>query len=340
MKRPVSVGVFGASGTSGTELVSLIAGHPRCSLGFATSREFAGASLRTVDPAAVDVVLEDPSRVRADNVDVAFICLPHGAAAAVALEVYEQGTPVIDLSGDLRLRAATVHQRVYATARSESLAGMSVYGLTEFAREQIAGARVVANPGCYPTASALALAPLARCGALGETVVINALSGVSGGGRRPTADNHFCAVAGDVRPYGLGRRHRHLAEIEQTLARLCPDGATVPEVVFCPHVIPIERGMLVTITAATPCVSAEEVHGLFEDCYAREPFIEVRPLGEPARIRAIERTNRAVIGVHPASGRERRVVVTCAIDNLRKGAAGQAVQNMNRMFEFPETTGL
>ena len=336
----VRAGVYGASGTTGAELVSLLAKHPKCALTFATSRTHAGRSLREIEASADDVTLSHPDHVVLDEVDVVFTCLPHGSSAGVVQRTWSAGVRVIDLSGDLRLSDPSVHGRIYGTERDPRLIDVSEYGLTELAREEVSNARVVANPGCYPTCSILALAPLASRGLLEGPVVINALSGVSGAGRSASPATHFCAVAGDVRPYRLGREHRHTPEVEQTLTRLLPTGAELPDLVFCPHVIPIERGMLVTATVSAPPLTMPELHEIYEESYGSEPFVEVLPAGAPARIRAVARSNRAVIGLHPAHGRERRLVITCAIDNLLKGAAGQAVQNMNLMFGLPEAAGL
>ncbi len=303
---------------------------------FATSRSLAGKSLREADPSAPPLKLVHDNEVNVQSVDVACVCLPHGEAARMVARCADTGVRTIDLSGDLRLHDAKLHAKVYATAREPKLAARAVYGLTEFARAQIASADVVSNPGCYPTCTAIALGPLAEEGLLPATVVIDAKSGISGAGRQATATTHFCAVADDVRPYKLGRAHRHAAEIEQTLGEL---GSAHTKVVFCPHVVPIERGMLVTAVLESPALTASEVHELCTVRYRNEPFIEVLPLGQAARIRAVVRTNQAVLGVHCVEG-TRHIVLTCAIDNLLKGAAGQAVQNLNLMFGFPETLGL
>jgi N-acetyl-gamma-glutamyl-phosphate reductase len=207
-------------------------------------------------------------------------------------------------------------------------------------REAIGGASIVSNPGCYPTCAGMALMPLARVGALPDTLVIDAKSGISGAGRQPTATNHFCSVTNDVRPYNLGRAHRHTPEIEQSLAAMGRGAvASHPRVIFCPHVVPLERGMLVTVVLEVPQLTGAEVHALYVEHYADECFVEVLPISEPARIRAAALSNNVVIGITPVED-TRHVVVTCAIDNLLKGAAGQAVQNMNLMFDLPETAGL
>jgi N-acetyl-gamma-glutamyl-phosphate reductase len=334
----IRVGIYGASGTTGVELTALLSSHGHCELVFATSREYAGRSLRSVDPAAPDVSLVDPADVTGRQADVIFVCLPHGHAARVAETALESGARVIDLSGDLRLRSSKLHAETYGTPRCEELAREAVYGLTEWARPRLPAARLVSNPGCYATCAALALQPLARRALLEHVVIIDAKSGVSGAGRQATASTHFCAVADDVRPYKLGHQHRHTPEIRQLLAWSTPEGLTQPRIVFCPHVVPIERGMLATIVARLPGRTPGEVRRSYEEDYGDEPFIELLGPDEPARIRAVVRTNRAVIGVHEVPDDE-HVVITCAIDNLLKGAAGQALQNMNVMFGFPETEG-
>lgn len=327
--------VFGATGTTGAELSTILQQHPACVIKHATSRSRAGGVLCDVEPSAPAVPLVHPDDVALDDVDVAFVCLPHGEAAAISERCVSAGVPTIDLSGDFRLRDGEVHGRVYGTQRSSELAELAVYGFTEVARASIAGAKLVSNPGCYPTCAGLALYPLARAGLLPRTIVINALSGISGAGRKATDKTHFCAVADDVRPYLLGRSHRHTAEIEQLLARL---GAP-RQVIFNPHVVPLERGMLVTITLDVPTATTEAIHERYVDAYDGEPLVEVLPLGEPARIRRVIRTSRAAVGIHPVAD-TRSVVITAAIDNLRKGAASQAVQNMNLLVGHPETMGL
>jgi N-acetyl-gamma-glutamyl-phosphate reductase len=334
----VAVAVYGASGTTGTELVGLLARHPHTHLTFATSRSYAGQSLRAVDPAAPEISLSDPADVKLDSVDIAFTCLPHGQAAGTVETIASSGVRVIDLSGDLRLRDEATHARVYGSPRSREVAERAVYGLTETVRERLGDARIVSNPGCYPTCSALPLLPFVRRGLIEGDVVIDAKSGVSGAGRAAKPLTHFCAAVDDVRPYALGRAHRHVAEIEQTLDDGARDGAGA-RIVFCPHVVPIERGMLATIVLSAPGVTAESALAICREDYDDEPFVDVLPAGEAARIRTVVRTNRAAIGVAAVEGTD-RLVLTGAIDNLLKGAAGQAVQNMNVMLGLPETTGL
>jgi len=336
----VPVGVHGASGTTGAELVRLLARHPAVELVFASSRQHAGRSLAELEPGAPELELDDMEQADRVRAELVFLCLPHGHSAAMAERCVAAGARVIDLSGDLRLKDPVLHARVYGSPRSEALAARAVYGLTELTRDAVRGATLVANPGCYPTCSTLALAPLASAGLVpAEGVVIDAKSGVSGAGRAPTPTTHFCSADGDVRPYKVGRTHRHVAEIEQILAGVAPDGAP-RRVVFSPHLVPLERGMLATIVLPVPPgVTAGDARQLIAGRYQDEPFVTVLPAERAARIRAAVRTNRAVISVHPVEGLS-ALVLASAIDNLVKGAAGQAIQNMNVMLGLDETSGL
>jgi len=337
--RHLRVGIYGASGTTGTELTGLLQRHPACSVSFATSRSHAGDDLRTVEPAAPSVILRNPTDVSLDEIDLAFVCLPHGHAANLVAQCVHAGVPCIDLSGDLRLRDEELHSRIYGSARPSGLAERAVYSIAELCDEPLEGAEVVSNPGCYPTCVGLALEPLARAGWLEGTVVVNALSGISGAGRPATAATHFIAVHDDVKPYKLGRSHRHTAEMEQSLDRWMPEGQTRPTVIFNPHVVPMERGMLATITLTLPGKPASAVHEQLTSRYRDAALIEVLPPGQEARIRMVARTPRAVVGVSDVRDCD-QVVLTSAIDNLLKGAASQAIQNMNRRFGFDDTLGL
>ena len=329
------VGVLGASGFTGREVCRLLVAHPHVEILFATSRSQAGARLDQLDPMAPALTLCDPADADLASADVVFVCLPHGSSAASSARCVAAGARVIDLSGDFRLRSEATHSKTYGSPRDAALAADAVYGLTELARGSLPDARLVANPGCYPTCTALALLPLAEAGALGEApLVVNAVSGVSGAGATPNATTHFCSAHDDVRPYKVGRVHRHIAEMEQTLAGL---HAAAPKVIFNPHLVPLERGLLVTIVV--PCDDVDAAYARYEARYADEPFVRLLPLGETARLRAVAGTNDAVVGVAPAADVS-ALVVTCAIDNLLKGAAGQAVQNLNVMRGWPETLGL
>jgi len=335
--RPIPVGILGASGTSGTELAALVEAHPRMRVAFATSRSAAGRSLRDVDPGAPDMPLVHADDIDPSSVELVFTCLPHGASAPIVQSILDAGPRVVDLSGDYRLRDEATHAAIYGSARKAETAAAAAYGLTELARDKVDQARLVANPGCYPTCAALGLAPLVARDMVQGTVVIDAKSGVSGAGRSPKPGTLYVAVVDDVRPYKLGTAHRHRTEIVQTLSRVAPQGKAAPTVIFNPHVVPIERGMLATMVVEVPGHTAADVLDALRETYAGEPLIEVRD--QPARIRAVCRTPRAQLGVSDVEGTD-HVVVTSTIDNLGKGAAAQAVQNANRMLGLPETAGL
>jgi N-acetyl-gamma-glutamyl-phosphate reductase len=344
--QSISAGVIGATGTTGVELARLLTAHPSLQLRFATSRERAGQTLSAVDPAAPPLLLSDPDEIDPTEVDVVFLCLPHGSSALIAAEMRAQGARVIDLSGDLRLTDAEAHSRTYGSERSQELAEQAVYGLPELNREEIRRARLVSNPGCYATAVTLALLPLAEAGKLESLVIVDAKSGVSGAGRAATATTHFCSAHDDVRPYKAGRAHRHVPEMEQTLTRAMgsrPQGMLEPvndfAIIFTPHLVPLERGILATCVVRDTGLDSSAASRLYQERYAREPMVRVQRNGEPARIRTVARSNRAVVSIDHVQGYD-LLVITCAIDNLGKGAAGQAIQNANLFLGLPETEGI
>ncbi len=333
---PASAGIIGATGSTGVELARLLDVHPGIRLEFGTSRQLAGSLLTDVDPAAPPLELRDADDVDPTAVDVVFLCLPHGASAPAAAELRARGARVVDLSGDLRLADPQVHDAVYGSPRSAELMDETVYGLPELNRHLIGDAGVVSNPGCYATAVALALLPLAAAGRLPDWVYADAKSGVSGAGRTATPTTHYCSANEDVRPYKVGREHRHVPEIEQTLRAAGGDGC---DVVFVPHLVPLERGILATCAVRGSGLNGAQARRVYEERYAGEPFVRVLPDGDAARIRAAAHSNRAVISLHPVPDQD-LLVVACAIDNLGKGAAGAAVQNANLMLGRPETEGL
>jgi N-acetyl-gamma-glutamyl-phosphate reductase len=320
-----TVAVIGAAGYAGAVASALLHRHPWFELAHVTARSDAGERLDAVHPRSrVPLVLEDYDLDRHAEVDAAVVAYPHGAAAPVVAELRERGVRVIDLSADFRLHSQGVYEEWYGSHAAPGLIGDAVYGLPELHRDEIAGADLVANPGCYPTAAILALAPLAREGLLGD-VVIDAKSGVSGAGREPTASKHFVAVDETVTPYKVGR-HRHTPEIEQEL------GATVT---FTPHLVPLAHGELVSCYV-TP-TRAGDVSALYEDAYADEPWVEV--VEGPPGMQEVRETNYCRISVH-TDERTGRVIVFATIDNLWKGTSSQAVQNLNLMFGRREGEGL
>ncbi len=323
-----SVAVLGAAGYAGAVASALLHRHPHFELAHVTARSDAGVPLAAVHPRTrVPLVLEEYDPERHADVDAAVVAYPHGAAAPVVAELRERGVRVVDLSADFRLHDRAVYEDWYGEHSAPALVGSAVYGLPELHRDEIAGAGLVANPGCYPTAAILALAPLARAGLLGD-VVIDAKSGVSGAGREPTHDKHFVSVDETVTPYKIGR-HRHTPEIEQEL------GGGDLRVTFTPHLVPLAHGELVSCYI-TP-TRAEDARALYEDAYAGEPWVEV--VEGPPGMQEVRETNFCRISVH-GDDRTGRIIVFATLDNLWKGTSSQAVQNLNLMFGRDESEGL
>jgi N-acetyl-gamma-glutamyl-phosphate reductase len=322
-----TVAVIGAAGYAGAVASALLHRHPHFDLAHVTARSDAGVRLDEIHPRTrVPLVLEEYDPDRHAGVDAAVVAYPHGAAAPVVAELRERGVRVVDLSADFRLHSVQTYEEWYGDHAAPGLIGDAVYGLPELHRDEIAGADLVANPGCYPTAAILALAPLARAGLLGD-VVIDAKSGVSGAGREPTADKHFVAVDETVTPYKVGR-HRHTPEIEQELG----NGVLVT---FTPHLVPLAYGELVSCYVTL--TREENVPALYEDAYGHEPWVEV--VEGPPGMQEVRETNFCRISVH-ADERTGRLIVFATIDNLWKGTSSQAVQNLNLMFGRDEGEGL
>jgi N-acetyl-gamma-glutamyl-phosphate reductase len=327
------VAVLGASGYAGAIAAMLVHRHPFFELAHVTARSEAGQRLDDIHPRTrVPLELERWDPERQSGVDAALVCWPHGVSAPAVAALRERGVRVVDLSADFRLRDRGIYEDWYGEHGAPAIFGEGVYGLTELHRDAIAQADLVANPGCYPTAALLALAPLARAGLIGD-VIVDAKSGVSGAGREPTAGTHFISADENVTPYKVGR-HRHTPEIEQELAG---QGARVT-VTFTPHLVPLAQGELVScyVTPARE-PSNGEVAELYDDAYAREPFVELRD--GPPGVLEVRETNYCRISVHddPRTG---RILVFASIDNLWKGAASQALQNLNAMFGRDEREGL
>lgn len=325
--------VAGASGFAGALAARLVWRHPRLELAAATSRGEAGTRLDRLYPRhQVPVELEELELDRAAGCDAALVAYPHGAAAQLVAELRRAGLLVVDISADFRLHDREAYQRTYGEHRAPELLAEAVYGLTELHREGIAEARLVANPGCYPAAALLALAPLAAAGLI-EDVVINAASGISGAGRGGGERLHFVNVDENFSPYGV-EGHRHAPEIVQELAELGATGA----VTFVPHLLPLDQGLLASCYVR-PAREVEEgeLRSLYEERYLSEPFVEL--VDDPPGVRDVRDTNlcRVHVALDEAAG---RLLAFAAIDNLWKGAAGQAVQNLNLMLGLPETEGL
>lgn len=328
-----SVSVFGAAGFTGALAARLLHRHPGFELRAVTARSDTGRALDDLYPHhRVPLTLEELDLKRHSDVDAAIVAYPHGAAAPLVAALRGRGVRIVDLSADFRLRDPATYERWYRPHQAPELLAEAVYGLPELYREQIRHAGLVANPGCYPTASLLALAPLARAGVIGD-VVIDAKSGVSGAGRAATEKTHFVAVDENVTAYGLPV-HRHTPEIEQELRAL---GADLP-ISFTAHLLPLDQGELVSCYVATNNGAAPaDLERLYAEAYDHEPFVELA--GSAPGVRDVRETNICRISVH-RDERTGRVIVFGAIDNLWKGAASQAVQNLNLMFGRPEGEGI
>jgi len=331
---PHSVSVFGSAGFTGALTARLLLGHPSLELSALTARSDVGRRLDDLYPHhRVPIELEELDLDRHAEVDAAVVAYPHGAAAPLVAELRARDVRVVDLSADFRLHDPEVYGHWYREHQAPELLDEAIYGLPERYRDQIRGAGLVANPGCYPTASLLALGPLARAGLIGD-VIIDAKSGVSGAGRAATDKTHFVTADENVNAYGVPS-HRHIPEIEQELAML---GADV-RVTFVPHLVPLDQGELVScyVTPSEDVGDLRTLEALYAEAYAGEPFVELTP--KPPGVRDVRETNICRISVH-LDERAGRVIVFAAIDNLWKGAASQAVQNLNLMLGLPEEEGI
>jgi N-acetyl-gamma-glutamyl-phosphate reductase len=331
----VAVGIYGATGYTGLELVRLLAHHPEVHIGFVTSESMANQSLRRSWPLAPDLQLVHAADAPLDSVQSVFLCLPHTECAPLAAQALMRNVRVVDLSADLRLNEVEAYSQWYSAAHPAPHLLPIPYGLPELGRGPLSGAKCIANPGCYATAALLGLVPLARFELLvdGTPLIVDAKSGVSGAGRSPKPHLLFGEVHGNLSPYSIGRTHRHIAEIEQVLAA---EGVSAGRLIFSPHLLPTDRGILATIYVQVRDVTL--ARAAYEEMYGAEPLIEVLPEGDLATLAHVVRTPRAAISLTPVGSRTLIVVVT--IDNLLKGAASQAVQNFNLMWGFEETTGL
>jgi N-acetyl-gamma-glutamyl-phosphate reductase len=344
MTDQAKIGVLGASGYTGSECVRLLLRHPRVTLAALTADRRAGQEMRDVFPqfspfALPKLVPLDAVDWAGERFDLVFCALPHATTQKVVREVLSKApaTKVVDLSADFRL-SPEAYARWYGHEHlAPALQAEAVYGLVEVYREQIAKARLVANPGCYTTCAQLPLLPLLRTKAIDpDEIVIDAKSGMTGAGRSAKEAMLFSEVSEGFNAYGVGH-HRHMAELDQEFSK-----AAGREVVasFTPHLLPINRGILSTIyVRGRNGEAAHDLHALLLKSYTNEPFVHVLPLGDMPHTRHVRGSNMTFIGVAPdrIAG---RVIIGSALDNLVKGASGQAVQNMNLMLGFPETTGL
>jgi N-acetyl-gamma-glutamyl-phosphate reductase len=325
--------VAGATGFAGALAAYLLWRHPDFELVSVTGRSQEGRRLDDLYPRyRVPLPIERLDLDRLDGVDAALVAYPHAAAAPTVGALLERGVRIVDLSADFRLRSRATYERWYGEHPRVDLLADAVYGLTELHREKIAGAAIVANPGCYPTASLLALAPLARAGLIAD-VVIDAKQGISGAGRAFDETTHLSMAGENILPYKVAA-HRHTPEIEEQLALLGAELAVQLQT----HLVPLDQGEMASCyVTPTRVIAATELAELFADAYAGEPFVELAD--EPPGVREVRETNFCRIFA-AADAHTGKVLVFSAIDNLWKGTSSQAVQNLNLMFGLPETRGL
>lgn len=336
----ISVGIVGGTGYTGAELLRLLAQHPSARVEVLTSRKEAGQRADAVFPhlrRQVDVLFTAPDADKLARCDLVFFATPHGTAMEMAPALIQAGVRVIDLSADFRLRDPVIFKHWYGMEhRAVDLLEEAVYGLPEVHRSQIAQARLVANPGCYPTAVQLALLPLLAAGDLidHKGIIADCKSGVSGAGREAKLGSLFCEASDSFKAYSVSG-HRHWPEISQGLEQIAgaPVGLT-----FVPHLLPLIRGIHATVYARLRS-GFSEIQARFEEAYADEPFVDVLPAGSHPETRHVRSANTCQLAVHLAPDGETLVVLS-VIDNLVKGASGQAIQNLNLMFGFDERAGL
>ena len=330
------MGIVGSRGYSGAELVRLLARHPYMDLILMEHRSDVAERSGPLGQTPLKTITATPAAVRDEKLEIVFLATPVGASIELAPGILEAGAKVIDLSGAFRLRDAETYSRWYKERHTAAaLLERAVYGLPEFYREQIRTASLVANPGCYPTAANLAIRPLidAQVADRSRGVICDAKSGVSGAGRHPSLQNSFCEVTENFSAYGFAA-HRHVPEVLQN------SGIGEREFTFTAHLLPIDRGILETIYIRTQRVGkAVDLLSIYEEAYEREPFVRLYAPGKVPDIRAVQRTNFCDIGF-VFDEESQRATIVVAIDNLGKGAAGQAVQNMNLMLGFQETEAL
>ncbi len=343
--KKVKIAVVGASGYTGQELMRILLRHPGVEVVCATSRQYAGQKVsdlfprfRHVPGAELCFTDSDVEAIAATGAEAAFLALPHGVSATYGRGLVEAGLRVVDLSADFRLNDPAVYEEFYRKPHPDvELMQEAIYGMPEWHREEIAKARIVGSPGCYPTSILLPLIPLLRAGLVQvEDIVVNSLSGVSGAGRRADISLLFCECNENARAYGVPR-HRHLSEIEQELSLAAGSKVTIT---FTPHLMPVNTGIITTTVAKlTPGTTLEDITACYEKAYANAPFVRLMGSNTPPETKNVTRTNFVDIG-WAVDARTGRAVLMSTEDNVIKGAGGQGVHAFNIMFGFDETEGL
>ncbi len=337
----IRVGVIGATGYAGAELVRILCQHPEVELTVLTSRQFAGKRFDEAYPSLTGFVNLTCEELLVDSLsertDLVFIALPHKVPMQIVPDLLDRGKKVIDLSADFRFKDVRLYESVYQPHSARKLLDKTVYGLSEVYFDQIKRADLVGNPGCYPTSVILPMLPLLKGGLLeGSSFVVDSKSGVSGAGRSPSVATHFCEVNDSFKAYKVAA-HRHCPEMEEVLSS---ETGQAVELTFVPHLVPMTRGMLSNIYAhLKPGIDSDAVHGCIAEFYAGKPFVRLCPHDGLPDTLHVRGTNYCDIGFR-IDTRNRWLILISAIDNLVKGASGQAVQNMNIMFGIAETTGL
>lgn len=337
----VNIGIYGASGYTGQELLRLLLCHPEVRVTALTSRRYAGMPVSDVYPVflgltGLSFMDASPGEV-AQVCDVVFLALPHGVSMQVAGEFLNAGKKVIDLSADFRLRDVGIYEQWYREHTAKTMIKEAVYGIPELYGNVVSRARLIANPGCYPTSAILGLAPLvAEKWIDNASIIVDSKSGVSGAGREPQVGTLFCEIDGGFKAYKVGQ-HRHTPEMEQELG--CLAGHDI-RISFTPHLLPVSRGILSTMYATLQKdVTAADMNDLYRSFYEGKPFVRICREGTLPNISSVRGSNYCDIGL-TVDGRTKRAIIVSAIDNLIKGASGQAIQNMNLMCGFKEVAGL
>lgn len=338
----IKVGIIGATGYTGVELVRILSAHPEAEIVGMSSHSHAGEAFHHIYPDKTSIMEEllesqNPKEMFG-KADVVFVALPHGHAVTVAREGLLQGKPMIDLGADFRFKEKEVYEKWYKVEHTgQDILGKARYCLPEINRKEIPGTKLVGNPGCYPTSAILGLSPLLRLGWIDpKSIIIDSKSGTSGSGRKLALGSHFCEVNDSIKAYGIAT-HRHTPEIEEQLSKVAKQEVMVN---FTPHLVPMTRGILSTMVAnLTQDVSQETLREAYLESYQKEPFVQLLQEGVFPNTKWVYGSNQCHIQIQK-DDRTGRVIVVSAIDNLVKGASGQAVQNMNLLFGLEETMGL
>lgn len=338
----IKIAIIGASGYTGVELARILSNHPEVTITAATSRQYDGKPLSQVFPnlrSKVDLICRNHTVDELiDMADFFFTAVPHKTAMNIVPDLLAAGKKIVDLSADFRIRDVKTYEKWYQQHSAAEIVDEAVYGLPELYRDQIKSSRLIANPGCYPTSIILGLAPLLKAGVINpSSIIADSKSGTSGAGRAPGVGTLFCEVTDGFRAYKVGGTHRHLPEIEQEINCFLDKQVTIS---FTPHLLPISRGILSTIYASLKSgITSDDIASLYDTMYKDEYFVRVLAKGLLPATQYVRGSNFCDIGF-AIDERSGRIIVMSAIDNIVKGAAGQAVQNMNLMLGFDETTGL